>query len=182
MTTEQEWRLARILLAAMAVCFALVLSGCASKVKSNFLEMTTTIDENGNPVTVQTGYDATTRIAPFSEADLTNHRFRYQVDGEQYIMVGQDAKGLDNTNQLEAFKAGMTTAQNTITAGMSLAAPIISDMVNKPKPPGPTTGEALTLSDIGQMFDQFQGNVTTVLQDLQRRIGALEPGIDVGED
>lgn len=80
----------------LVLAVGLGLAGCATSARTEF------IDADG------TSFTAVSKAGPFGTLDTTNQKLVYEWDSEAGgISVGQDARGLDNSGQVEALRASV---------------------------------------------------------------------------
>lgn len=108
---------------------ALGLVSCATTVRSEFTEI--------GPDGESTSYTAKSSAGPFGEIDTTLHTFSYKIsDEENLITVGQDAVGMSNAGQVQAFVAAIE-ALAPILNTVAIAAGNYMEIVAAQPPPAP---------------------------------------------
>ena len=134
LTIENIWK--GVIIVSVTSLIVILLTSCAT-VKSGFSEITTEFDADGLITsTTETIWDHKAIAAPFGKIDEAQLQTSYEIidagGGSQTIMQGQEFKGMDNSGNLEALKAGLATVANI----GNLLAPMLTapKPVSTPKP------------------------------------------------
>ncbi|MDX9972518.1 MAG: hypothetical protein RBU21_05940 [FCB group bacterium] len=100
-----------VLIVAVASCHA---CGCATI--GTRAEETVTTPEGE---TYSFSYRGTSTSAPFGRVDATAHKLSYQTGGDDWnLQVGQDATGIDNTQQAAVVQAIVTALVQAMSSGL----------------------------------------------------------------
>ena len=115
------------------ILLAFMLSGCATSVRSQFIEQIA--DPETGEITTTT-LDLKSKAGMFAELDTTNQNGAYTLDeeGKWILTLGLDAQGLRNTGQIEALSAAINGMAQMNAATMALLGTILESRKPEPVP------------------------------------------------